>query len=111
MRTLKAFLITLACLSQTALADCMIGELTTFAGNFVPRGYALANGQIMDVFGNDALFSILGTTYGGDGRTNFSLPDIDNGLKHRRQDPSTGNYVELELKTLICVNGVYPSRN
>lgn len=47
-----------------------------FAGNFAPRGWAFCNGQILPVAQNQALFSILGTTYGGDGETNFALPDL-----------------------------------
>lgn len=47
-----------------------------FAGNFAPRGWALCQGQILPINQNQALFSILGTTYGGDGRTSFALPDL-----------------------------------
>lgn len=53
-----------------------IGSLCLFAGNFAPRGWALANGQLLAISQNSALFSILGTTYGGDGRTTFALPDL-----------------------------------
>ncbi|PCI08940.1 MAG: phage tail protein [Flavobacteriaceae bacterium] len=47
-----------------------------FAGNFAPRGWAMCNGQLLQISQNSALFSILGTTYGGDGRTTFALPDL-----------------------------------
>ena len=47
-----------------------------FGGNFAPRGWALCDGQLLAVSSNSALFSILGTTYGGDGRTTFGLPDL-----------------------------------
>lgn len=47
-----------------------------FAGNFAPRGWALCDGQLLAVSQNDALFSLLGTIYGGDGRTTFGLPDL-----------------------------------
>ncbi|OAJ94828.1 MULTISPECIES: phage tail protein [Vibrio] len=53
----------------------LIGTMCAFAGNFAPRGYALAQGQLLSISQNTALFSILGTTYGGDGRTTFGLPD------------------------------------
>jgi len=53
----------------------LIGTMCAFAGNFAPRGYALAQGQLLSISQNTALFSILGTTYGGDGRTTFALPD------------------------------------
>lgn len=47
-----------------------------FGGNFAPRGWALCDGQLLSISQNTALFSILGTTYGGDGRTTFGLPDL-----------------------------------
>jgi len=53
-----------------------VGQIIMFGGNFAPRGWALCNGQLLPVSGNDALFSILGTTYGGNGRTTFGLPDL-----------------------------------
>lgn len=57
-------------------ADPFIGEVIMFAGNFAPRGWALCDGQLIPISQNSALFSILGTTYGGDGRTTFALPDL-----------------------------------
>lgn len=54
----------------------MIGVIKMFAGNFAPRGWAFCDGQLMPINQNTALFSILGTTYGGDGRTTFALPDL-----------------------------------
>jgi microcystin-dependent protein len=56
--------------------DPFIGEVVLFAGNFAPRGWALCEGQLLAINANQALFSILGTTYGGDGRTSFALPDL-----------------------------------
>lgn len=53
-----------------------IGEIIMFGGNFAPRNWALCNGQLLSINENSALFSILGTTYGGDGRTTFGLPDL-----------------------------------
>ncbi|GGG39385.1 microcystin dependent MdpB family protein [Dokdonia pacifica] len=53
-----------------------IGEIVMFAGNFAPRSWAFCNGQLLPIAQNTALFSILGTTYGGDGRTTFALPDL-----------------------------------
>ena len=53
-----------------------IGEIAWFAGNFAPRGWALCDGQLLSIASNTALFSILGTQYGGDGRTTFGLPDM-----------------------------------
>ena len=53
-----------------------IGMIVMFGGNFAPRGWALCDGQLLPIAQNAALFSILGTTYGGDGRTTFGLPDL-----------------------------------
>jgi len=53
-----------------------IGMVILFGGSFAPRGWALCDGQLLPISENSALFSILGTTYGGDGRTTFALPDL-----------------------------------
>lgn len=58
------------------MSDPFIGEIKMFAGTFAPRGWALCDGQLMSISQNSALFSLLGTTYGGDGRTTFALPDL-----------------------------------
>ncbi len=58
------------------MSDPFIGEIRMFAGNFAPRGWALCNGQLLPIAQNTALFSILGTTYGGNGQTTFALPDL-----------------------------------
>lgn len=58
------------------MSDPFIGEMRLFAGNFAPRGWALCEGQLLAISQNDALFSLLGTIYGGDGRTTFGLPDL-----------------------------------
>lgn len=54
-----------------------IGEIRIFAGDYAPYGWMLCNGQLLNIQQNSALFAILGTTYGGDGRTNFALPDLN----------------------------------
>jgi microcystin-dependent protein len=54
----------------------IIGQITEFAGDFAPSGWAFANGQLLPISANTALFSILGTQYGGDGKTTFALPDL-----------------------------------
>ncbi len=56
--------------------EAYIGEIRMFAGNFAPRGWALCDGQLLPIHQNQALFSIVGTMYGGDGRTTFALPDL-----------------------------------
>lgn len=59
-----------------AQQEGFIGEIRLFAGNFAPRSWAFCDGQLLPISQNTALFSILGTTYGGDGRTTFGLPDL-----------------------------------
>lgn len=56
--------------------DPFLGEIKLFAGNFAPRAWAFCDGQLLPISQNSALFSILGTTYGGDGRSTFALPDL-----------------------------------
>lgn len=58
------------------MAQPFVGEIRMFAGNFAPAGWSFCDGQLMAVSQNDALFSLIGTTYGGDGRTTFGLPDL-----------------------------------
>lgn len=53
-----------------------LGEIRIFGGNFAPHGWALCQGQVLPIAQNTALFSILGTTYGGNGTTTFALPDL-----------------------------------
>lgn len=56
--------------------DPFIGQIIMFGGNFAPRGWAFCQGQLLPISQYSALFSLLGTTYGGDGRTTFALPDL-----------------------------------
>ena len=62
--------------SRSTGGDPALGEISIFAGNFAPRGWALCEGQLLPIGQNQALFSLLGTIYGGDGRTTFALPDL-----------------------------------
>jgi microcystin-dependent protein len=57
-------------------AEPVLGQIMPFAGTVVPRGWAPCNGQLLSIPQNQALFSLLGTYYGGDGRSNFALPDL-----------------------------------
>ena len=56
--------------------ETFLGEIRMFAGNFAPKGWAFCQGQLLLIAQNQALFALLGTTYGGDGRTTFALPDL-----------------------------------
>lgn len=79
----------------------MIGEVRMFGGNFAPRAWALCDGQLLPINQNTALFSIIGTIYGGDGRTTFALPDCRGrctigpgngpGLSSRREGQKGGS--------------------
>jgi microcystin-dependent protein len=68
--------------------DPFVGEIRLFAGNFAPKGWAACNGQLLPIAQNTALFSLLGTTYGGNGTSNFALPDFrDRVPMHYGQGP------------------------
>jgi microcystin-dependent protein len=58
------------------MSDPFIGEIRMFGGNFAPVGWAICNGALMAIDQNTALFTLIGTTYGGDGQTTFALPDL-----------------------------------
>lgn len=58
------------------MSSPFVGEIKMFGGNFAPRQYALCNGQLIPISQNTALFSLLGTNFGGDGKTTFALPDL-----------------------------------
>lgn len=58
------------------MSESYLGEIRMFAGNYAPNGWALCNGQLLSISENEALFALLGTTYGGDGQTTFALPDL-----------------------------------
>ena len=76
MKKIFSILVLLICATPLLAQDPMIGEIRIFAGNFAPRGWALCEGQLLAISSNEALVSLLGTTYGGDGRTTFGLPDL-----------------------------------
>ena len=72
----------------------VLGSTTLFAGDFAIKNWALCNGQIMQISQNSALFSIIGTTYGGNGTTNFALPDLrGRTVVGMGQGVGTNNYV------------------
>jgi len=76
------------------LSDAFIGEIRLFGFNFNPKAWALCNGQLLSIQQNAALFSILGTTYGGNGTTNFALPNLQSRVPvHVGQGPGLSPYV------------------
>src|SRR3954463_4050754 len=71
-----------------------VGVIRIFAGNFAPVNWAFCNGQLLAISENDALFALIGTTYGGDGQSTFGLPDLRSRVPiHQGQGPGLSNYV------------------
>ena len=92
-----------------------IAEILIFAGNFAPRGWAFCNGQLLPISQNTALFSLIGTKYGGDGRSTTALPDMRD---HVPAHPGTGPGLPSARlgdkdgdTTIDVVAGVTPARN
>ncbi len=79
--------------------DYLIGQIEMFPYNFVPMGWMACEGQILQIQQNSALYSLLGTQFGGNGTTNFALPD----LRNANANPLCKYY--------ICTMGIYPSRS
>jgi microcystin-dependent protein len=73
------------------MSNPFIGEIRIFAGTFAPTGWAFCQGQAMAIAENDALFALIGTTYGGDGQTTFNLPDLRSRLPVHRGSGGIGN--------------------
>ena len=76
------------------MADPFLGQISLFSFTFAPKGWAFCNGQILSIAQNQALFSLLGTTYGGDGITTFGLPNLQSRAAiSSGQGPGLSNYV------------------
>ena len=80
------------------MAEPFLSEIRIMSFGFPPKGWALCDGQLLPINQNQALFSLLGTTYGGNGITSFALPDL------RAVAPNNMTYS-------ICVSGIFPSIN
>ncbi len=75
------------------MSEPFLATIVAFGGNFAPRGWAMCNGQILAIAQNTALFSLLGTTYGGNGQTTFALPDLRSRAPvHFGQGPGLSSY-------------------
>ncbi|MEA2993183.1 MAG: hypothetical protein QOD40_2103 [Alphaproteobacteria bacterium] len=75
------------------MSNAFLGQITMFGGNYAPRHTALCNGQILPINQNTALFSLLGTAYGGNGQTTFALPNLQSQLPiHQGQGPGLSSY-------------------
>ena len=110
--------------------EAFIGQIVLFAGNRTPRGWSFCQGQILPVMQNQALFSVIGSTYGGDGRNTFALPDLRSsvpvgtgtvtnlppttlggiGMVHQSSggSPQLGT---LGLNYIICLQGIFPTHS
>src|SRR5437867_9756383 len=88
------------------MAEPFMGEIRIFSFIFAPQGWALCNGQLLPINQNQALFSLLGTTYGGNGQTNFALPDlrgrsqIHNGNSHTLGEAGGQEAVTITTQTM-----------
>ena len=83
------------------MAQPYIGEIRMFAGNFAPAGWEFCRGQLMPIAENDALFIVLGTTYGGDGQETFALPDLQGRVPiHQGAGYTMGEKGGVETVTL-----------
>ncbi|HKM62861.1 MAG TPA: tail fiber protein [Acidisphaera sp.] len=89
------------CAPALAQSEPLLGQIMIFGGNFCPHGWAKANGADLQISQNAALFSLLGTTYGGNGTTTFKLPDIAPMETKKNEN----------LTMCIALQGVYPSRD
>jgi microcystin-dependent protein len=80
------------------MSEPFIGEIRAFGFNFAPRGWAMCNGQLLSIAQNTALFSLLGTTYGGNGQTTFALPNLQGRVPlHFGQGPGLSPYALGEV--------------
>ncbi len=83
------------------MSDPFIGEIRMFGGNFAPVGWMFCDGQILNISEYDALYSLIGTTYGGDGRSTFALPDLRGRLPiHQSPSYPLGSAAGAETATL-----------
>src|SRR4051794_13774567 len=83
---------------ESGMSEPFLGEIRMVGFNFAPRGWAFCNGQIMSISQNTALFSLLGTMYGGNGQTTFALPDLRSRVPvHAGQGPGLTNRTQGEV--------------
>jgi microcystin-dependent protein len=103
------------------MSDPFVAEIRMFAGNFAPTGWALCNGQLLPISQNTALFSLLGTQYGGDGKSTFALPDLEgsapigngqgSGLSDYFQGQSSGTDTVTLLTSEIPIHNHFVQGN
>ena len=103
--------------------DNFIGQIIMMASNFAPRGFLPCDGRIIPIQQSAALFSLLGTTYGGDGKTNFALPNLVSKVPMHQLPAQliqkvmvSGHGEDTSIATTqilycICIEGIYPARD
>jgi microcystin-dependent protein len=97
------------------MSEPFLGQLMAVGFNFAPRGWALCNGQLLSIAQNTALFSLLGTQYGGDGQVTFGLPDLRGRVSlHQGQGPGLSNQFIGEIngvETVTLTTSQLPSHS
>jgi microcystin-dependent protein len=97
------------------MAEPYIGDIKMMASNFAPRHYAFCSGTVIAISSNQALFSLLGTVYGGDGRTSFALPDMRGRVPvHKGKGPGLSNWPQGQragIETVTLTANQLPSHN
>jgi microcystin-dependent protein len=81
------------------MGDSLLTSIILFAGNFAPKGFAFCEGQLLNISTHQAVFTLLGITYGGNGTTTFALPDL------REVEKGLGG-----ARYIITLEGIYPPR-
>lgn len=97
------------------MSNPYLGEIRIFAGNFAPRSWAFCNGQLLSIAQNEALYTLIGTTYGGDGITTFGLPNMQGRVAvGQGQGPGLSMYVLGEMagtESVTITQNSMPSHN
>lgn len=97
------------------MQDPFIGNVILFGGTFAPVGWATCDGSLLAIAENDALFSLIGTTYGGDGQTTFALPDLRSRIPiHQGQGPGLSTYImgqQAGVETVTLLPGQIPAHS
>ena len=88
------------------MGQAYIGEIRMFGGNFAPRGWALCQGQLIPISENDALFNLIGTTYGGDGQNTFALPNLSSRVPLHQGPGFTLGQAGGEESVTLTVNQI-----
>src|SRR5262245_54796293 len=97
------------------MSDAYLGEIRMFGGNFAPRGWALCNGQLLNISQNAALFAVLGTYYGGDGVQTFAVPNLQGTVPIHWGNARSGTAYQLGqtggAETVQLTNQTMPPHN